>query len=262
MAPSFFGTRIERINSMSVLVRDFDEYLGNDCFKVWSDFDHYVTADTFTTTASNSGAAAVQDAAGGVLKITPSDATQVDNDETYVHSTHEMFKFATDKPLIFAARVRPVSNTIGSSNFIVGLKDAVAADSILDDGSGPAASYSGALFFAKDGGTTWWCESSIAGTQTTVDSGITVGNNAWDTLIIKTIPRSSTVTEVHFLIADGDVQPTEKGFTTPSGTQQFVAQTVTHTNATEMEICFGVKSGAANLTDYLDVDWVYCAQKR
>jgi len=249
---------------MAVLLHDFEEFLKNRTYFVWDDFDHYVTADTFTTTASNSGTVAVSDGVAGVVKLSPSDATQADNDETYMHGTTELFKFATDKPLFFACKVRPVSNTIGSSNYIIGLKDAVAADSILDDGGGPAASYSGAVFAKLDGGTYWVCESSIAGTQTTVTTTHTVGNNAWDILAIKTVPISSTQTEVHFFSADmqtnGDFTLTEVGKTTV-GTQ-IVAQTITHTSATEMEICFGVKSGAANLTDYLDVDWVYCAQER
>ncbi|MHC4445224.1 MAG: hypothetical protein ACYTA5_21710 [Planctomycetota bacterium] len=202
------------------------------------------------------------------MKIDPSDAenSQADNDETYLHGTTEAFKFATDKPLFFAAKVRPVANTIAGINVMVGLKDAVAADSIQDDGAGPAASYSGAVFFKEDGGTDWHCESSVSTSQTTVATGKTVGNNAWDILAIKTIPKSSTETEVHFFFADvqtdGDFTLTEVGKTTPSGTQQFVAQTITHTSATEMEICLACKNGTANNTQYLDVDWVYAAQKR
>ena len=249
---------------MSKLLHDFQEFMANDTFYVFDDFTHYVTADTFTTTATNSGTVAVSDGAGGVVRLTPSDGTVADNDETYMHGTTEIFKFATDKPMLFAAKVRPVAATIAEINCIVGVKDAVAADSVLDDGAGPAASYSGAVFCKVDGGTNWICESSLAATQTTVTTDHTVGNNAWDILVIETKPVSSTSTEVHFYSADletdGSYSLKEVG-KTASG-NYLVAQTLTHTSATEMEICFGVKNGAATNLNYLDVDWVYCAQRR
>ena len=249
---------------MAKLLHDFEEFIKNDTYFVFDDFDHYVTADTFTTTATNSGTVAVSDGAAGIVRLTPSDGTVADNDETYMHGTTELFKFATDKPMIFTAKVRPVSTTIAETNLIIGLKDAVAADSVLDDGGGPAASYSGALFAKLDGGTKWVCETSVSTSQTTVTSDHVVGNNAWDVLVIETKPISSTVTEVHFYTADvqsdGSFSLADVGKTT-AGTQ-FVAQTITHTSATEMEICFGVKNGAITNSNLLDVDWVYCAQKR
>jgi len=249
---------------MGKLLHEFQEFMANDTYFVFDDFDHYVTADTWTTTATNSGTIAVSDGVAGVVKINPSDGTEVDNDETYLKGTTEMFKFATDKPLLFAAKVRPVATTIASINLFVGLKDAVAADSILDDGAGPAASYSGACFAKLDAGTKWVCESSLAGTQTTVTTDHTVGTGAWDILVIETKPVSSTITEVHFYSADmetdGSFSLKEVGKTT-SG-DYLVAQTLTHTSATEMEICLGCKAGASSDGEYLDVDWVYCAQKR
>ncbi len=249
---------------MAKLLHEFQEYMKNDTFFVEDDFDHYVTADTWTTTATNSGSIAVSDGASGIVKINPSDGSEADNDETYLHSTAETFLFATDKPLLFAVKVRPLADTIASINLIIGLKDAVAADSVLDDGAGPAASYSGALFAKLDGGTKWVCESSISTSQTTVTTEHTVGNNAWDILIIETLPISSTLTEVHYYSADvqsdGSFSLAEVGKTAVG--KQIVAQTITHTNATEMEVCLGCKAGAGSDTEYLDVDWVYCAQRR
>lgn len=252
---------------MAYRVKDFEAYLKRDCFSIFDDFFHYVTADDFTTVAGDSGTVAASDAAGGVLVITASDATEGDNDQTYAKGTQEVFKFATDKPLFFAAKIKPWANTIASINPIVGLKDAVAADSMQDNGDGPAASYSGAVFFGADGTNYWQCEASIAGTQTpttAINTGKAIGNNAWDILVIETIPISSTQTEVHFFFGNeessGDVSLEEVGF--HSVNQRLVCPTITHTDATEMQICLGVKDGAANNGAKLYVDWVYAAQRR
>ena len=80
--------------AMTKLLHNFEQYLRNDTFFIFDDFDHYVTADTWTTTASDSGTVTVSDGVGGVVKIDPSsDGTnsQVVNDETYVESTTEIF---------------------------------------------------------------------------------------------------------------------------------------------------------------------------
>lgn len=252
---------------MGFRAHDFEEYLKSNTFFIWDDFDHYVSADTFTTTASNSGTVAVSDGVGGIVKINPSsDGTnsQAANDETYLHGTTEIFKFADGKPLFWAAKVRPVANTIGTIGLICGLKDAVAANSLQDDANGPADSYSGAVFFKDDSTTYWKCESSVSTSQTTVTTDKTVGNNAWDVLAILAIPNGTNTTEVHFFHADlqtdGDFELVEVGKTT-SG-EQFVAHTLNNNSATEMEVCCGCKAGTANNSQYLDVDWVYAAQLR
>ncbi len=252
---------------MTKLLHEFEPFLNNDTFVIWDDFNHFVTTDTFTSVLSDSGSVAVGDGVGGVAKINPSsDGTnsQVEDDQSYISTTTEIFKFLTDKPIFWAAKVRPVANTIATLGLICGLKDAVAADSLLDDEGGPAASYSGAVFYTTDSTTVWGCESSIAGSQTTVQSAHTIGNNAWDILAIAVLPISSTISEVHFFSADletdGSFSLSEVGKET-SG-EQFIAQTITHTDATEMDICLGCKAGTANNSQYLDVDWVYTAQKR
>ncbi len=251
---------------MSKLLHDFEPFRYNDTFFVWDDFDHYVTADTWTTTATNSGTIAVSDGVGGVVKVYPSDAenSEGDNDETYMHGTTEIFKFATDKPLFVAAKVRPLANTIAGLNVMFGLMDAVNANDLGDNGTGPVSSYSGALISKLDGGTVWQCESSIATAQTTANSEHTVGNNAWDVLAILSLPVSATITELHFFSADvesdGSFHLSEIGKTT-SG-KEFVAQTITHTNAVEMELVLACKNGEADDSQWVDCDWFYAAQKR
>ncbi len=240
-----------------------DRYVptNRSVFGIEDDFDHYVTVDTWTTVASNSGTITVSDGAGGIVKIDPSSDggdSQADNDESYITTTTEMFKFAAGKPLVFEARIRPVANTIASINVMVGLIDAVAADSIQDAGAGPDASYSGAVFFKEYGETAWACESSIAGTQTTVRTNKTVANNTWTDLRIEFHQDIGTTSgTIHFFVDDEEVG---EDVTTSPGNK--IAQTVLLASATEMDICLGVKAGAANDSEYLDADYVSCFQQR
>lgn len=246
---------------MSKLLRDFEAFLGNDTHYIFDDFYHYITGDAFTTVAAGTNTCADTDAAGGELLLT---CSAEDEAQSYCKGTHEVYKFATDKPLFFATKVKPATKTILKGNWIIGLKDAVAGDSIQDAGAGPAASYSGAVFYKADGATVWGCESSLAGTQTTVATAHTVGNNAYDILAISTIPLTSTLTEVHFFSADvqtdGSYSLAEVGKT--SSGETFFAQTLTHTSATEMQVCFGAKAGGTTENCRLFVDWVYAAQRR
>ena len=252
---------------MTFLVHDFEEHLKNNTFFIFDEFDHYVTADLWTTVADNSGTITVSDGVGGVVVIDPSDGTQADNDQTYMVQTTETFKFATGKPAFFACKVLPVSNTIGSANFIAGFKNAVAAEQLADDGAVPVVTGSGAFFYKLDGGTKWVTTAFADGTES-VTNGVTtdhtVSNNTYDVLVIEVIPVSSTTSDVHFysadLESDGDFSLLERGLRTNG--KQFVAQTITHSSATEMEVFFGVKEGAANLTTEFHVDWAYMAQLR
>ena len=262
---------------MAYRVKDFEAYLKRDCFSIFDDFFEYTSGDQFTTVGGDSGTCAAVDAdsatstfatmtdlQGGILQIDPVADAETDNHQVYAESKFEVFKFATDKPLFFAAKVKPVANTIASVNLMIGLIDGVADDALQDTGAGPKASYSGAVFFAADGTNYWQCESSIAAAQTTVNTGKAIGNNAWDVLVIETIPISSTTTEVHFFFGNeestGDVSLVEVGKTTVN--ERLVAQTITHTNATQMQIVLGAKDGVINNGLKLFVDWVYAAQRR
>lgn len=220
---------------------------------VFEDFNHYTTAEDFTTVASDSGTIAHTDAAGGVIQILPSDSSRVDNDETYLKGTAETFKFANNKPIFFEALVQFTEAATDDANVIVGLKDAVAADTLLDDGGGPAASYSGVVFFKVDGGTKWNVESSLAGTQITTLTEVTAGGAAYQRLRIEVIPVSSTIAEVTFFI-DGVACRDANGVT--------IKHSLTYTSATEMQICIGMKQGSSTVIESLLVDYVMAFQKR
>lgn len=210
----------------------------------------YVTATQgVTAILTDSGTAVVQDQVGGVIDLAASDGTIADNDEAYLHSSFELVKFANNKPIWFEARVALVADTGDVANVIVGMLDAAAANALLDNGGGPPASYSGAVFYKVDGETAWKAEVSIAGTQTAV--ALTApgrpGTDTFQKLAIEFIPTSSTVATVNFYI-DGVLV----GSTT----------TFTYTSATEMDWIVGVKNGDGTTNMTLSVDYVNLRQVR
>lgn len=224
-------------------------------FGVDEDFLHYVSTHRFTTIATDSGTATVGDAVGGILALAASDGTVADNDECYIKGVSEVYKFAASKPLFIRGRLQFTEANTDDANIIFGLMSAVAANALLDNGAGPAASYSGCVFFKVDGSTVWQAESSLAGTQTTTTlnaagsrDGIakTAGGSSYQTLEINWVPNDSTTGDFTFFI-DGVLVAKHKG--------------VTYTSATEMQIVAGVKNGDTNM-ETLNVDYISAWQVR
>lgn len=240
---------------MPPLVKDLDPLDWADSFGVFEDFLGDVSVDNVVITASDSGTGLCGDAVGGILALVASDGTVADNDETYAESPNEVFKFAANKPIDFMARVQFTEANTDDANVIVGMKDAVAADTILDNGGGPAASYSGMVFFKVDGGTKWQVESSIAGTQSTNTTTVTAGGSAYQLLEASFRPVSSTVGEITFKIDGQECRDNSVTGNPP------IKHYVTFASATEMQLCAGVKNGAANL-ETLNVDFWAARQKR
>lgn len=222
--------------------------LGRQQMSYFDHFEYFVSGDRFTDTSADTGAAvAMTDAAGGVLTLTTG---ATNNNECYLHTTKEVFLFAAGKPLYVEAKVKFTEANTDDANVLVGIMDAVGADSILDDGAGPKASYSGACFFCVDspsGTKVWNVESSLGGTQTTtvltalnslnkIDN--VPGGGTWQALGISFVPINSTTGEIVFTI-DGVV---------------VAKHTITYTSATEMMQVVGVKAGGAN-SEVVSVDY-------
>ena len=219
------------------------------------DFQDYLSGGRFTSVLTDSGTVAAGDAAGGVVTLTPSDGTVADNDEAYMKSTQEVFKFAAGKPLVAECRLKFTEANTDDANVAFGLKDAVAANSILDDGGGPAASYSGCVFFKTDGDTVWNAESSNGATQKTDNLVNTVsldkltktaGGGVYQTLKIEATPNGGGLIDFAFYI-DGALVARHKDRS--------------YSSATEMQLFVGVKNGGANLETVL-VDYIRCHQVR
>lgn len=202
---------------------------------------------TFNTTATTGAYAIVEDgtpaqlqidAANGVLSLATG---ATNNDEAYVSSIAENWLFAASKPVWFEARVSLAEANVDDANIIVGLSDTVAADSLLDNGAGPMASYDGAVWFKVDGGTVWQFETSNAGTQVTTASAGAFTTATWYRLGFVFDPADGTT---------GIVTPFLNG---TAGT----AQNITLAGLEEMHILLGAKAGGSNaetlLVDYVQV---------
>jgi hypothetical protein len=214
--------------------------------------------------ASNAGTATISDGVNGVLALSPGAA---DNDEIYLCTSTELFKFLDQKPFYMEARLYWAEAATDDANVAVGFKDAVAADSILDDGGGPAASYSGAMFFKTDGSTTWQVETSVGATQTTktldadgaIDKTVHRAGNAsggavYEILRIEVHPYTSTQVRIEFYIgrqtatSDWNLQHVRTIYQTLAG-------------ATEMQAFIGLKNGSAN-AETINIDYLACGQLR
>lgn len=219
------------------------------------DFTEYVSGDLWTTLASDSGTVALQDSSPPEVLISPSDGTVADNDETYIHTTKELFLFADGRPIIVEVRLQFAEQNTDDANIIFGLMSGVAADALQDNGAGPAASYSGALFFKEDGETVWSVENSIAGTQKTTqltsdnsESGDdeTAGQSAFQTLRVESRPVTSTKHDVLFF-RDGKLVAKHKD--------------QSYSSATEMAVIIGAKNGGGN-HEQLNVQYCFAYQLR
>ena len=222
-------------------------------FGLFDDFTEYADTQRFTKTAADAGSSVALDASGvgGVLQLATG---ATNNNEAYVESTAELFKFAADKPLRLDARVQFAEAATDDANVIVGVMDAPGANTLIDDGGGPKASYSGAVFFKEDGQTVWSAESSLGATQTTTQltaahsldgAAHTAGGSSYQDLSIEFQPNTSTEGEVRFWINDVLV----------------AKHSISFGSATEMTVFAGVKAGGAN-SETLNIDYMSCMQLR
>lgn len=223
----------DALSGLGTNITFFDDFLN---------YDSTATVGDWVDSVSDAGTIAATDANGGVLSAATG---ATDNNETYVSSTHEIFKFQTTKRLFFEARVKLTEANVDDANIIVGLSDTVAADSLLDDGAGPMASYDGAVFFKVDGGTVWQFETSNAGTQATNTSVGAFTSGSWHKLGFLYEYNDGVTANVTPLV-DGT-----------AGT----AKTLTIAGLAEMHILFGAKAGGGNAETLL-VDYIHVAAER
>lgn len=220
-------------------------------FSHWEDFYHYTTAEDFTTVVSDLGTAAASDAHGGVLVILPSDASVTDNDEGYVRTTHEIFKFDADNTIRVAALLQFTEGATDDANVIFGLMDAAGPDALQDNGLGPKASFSGAVFYKVDGQVYWRVRSSVGTTNTdTALTTHTAGTAAgvWTLLEIEVRAIALTRVEITYRINEQLVLDPAAGYAKP------LLHTLDATSATEMHLVVGMKNGAATTVETLRVD--------
>lgn len=215
----------------------------------FDDFEWMVTAHRWTSVLTDSGTATVGDAANGILALVPSDGTVADNDEAYLRTTAELFLFAANKPIFAEARLQFTEANTDDANVMFGFASATAANHLQDNGAGPLASYSGAVFFKVDGGTNWNVEKSIGATQVTAEltatnsltkAAIAAGGASYQTLRIEVEPHGGGSMDVTFFV---------------DGVCVYKIKDTTYASATEMHLMAGVKNGDTNL-ETLNIDYI------
>ena len=216
------------------------------------DFDHFITADRFTATASDGGGVTETDGAGGLVTIDTSDSTAGDNDETYLLTSNEIFLLAANKPISFETYIKYAEANTDDANVAVGVCDAVAADTILDDGAGMKATFDGAVIYKVDGGSVWRCMSSNGTTRTDSISTTTAGGSSYQKLVIKIDHYNTTNCTITYHV-DGVQLEDSNGV--------LIEHKVLYASATEMNAFIGVKNGGAN-EETVVVDYISCLQKR
>jgi len=230
-------------------------------FVLDDDFFYYVTADKWTTTASNSGTVATSaTTVGGSITISPSDGSVTDNDETYIESTVRAFKFADDKPCGCYVEGTFTEPAAADANWILGFIESIGADTILDDGAGPPADYDGAVFVKVDGGTNWVVETSIGTTQTTTTTNITASSTSKQRFMIKCRPVTSTKYEVTFWHAIGTTAPLMQCKDNTNGLP--IVHTLTLFSNAVMNFGVGAKNGADSNHAVVLLDYVCAWQTR
>ena len=188
------------------------------------------------------GATGAADGLGGWLNVVTGGT---DNNETYLASIPESFIFATDKKLVFKCRITPTEANTNACNWIIGLSDTVGANTLQDDGDGPAASYDGAVFFKVDGDLNLGFETSNAASQTTTAAASTI--------------TSGTTVNLAFVYDynDGTTATVTPYINGTAGT----AHSITISGLQEIHILIGVKAGSGN-AETLPVDYIAVAQER
>lgn len=223
----------------NVAFESFSDFIGTPC----DDTTNIPTGWALVADAGSTGGQTLADAVGGTLAIYPDGD---DNDEAYLSSRNEIFKFAASKPMWFEARVRLNENggTAGKSGFICGVSDTVAANSLVDGGT-LMTSFDGALFVKEETTAKIDFVGSNAGTQDNDELADWV-DGTWYRLGFVFDPGNGTT---------GTLTPYING-------TAYTAQDITLSGLEEMHIVFGAKMFATTTEASFEVDWYRALQIR
>lgn len=226
---------------MSKLIEFPDPYRNRRQHTIWDDFHWFISPHMWTVTATDAGVTTPLDAANGVVQFFASDGTVADNDEIYVKTTNEVFKLADDKPLTIEARLKFTELNVDDANVVlVGVADAVAANTIVDDGAGLKTSFSGAAIYKVDGSNVWKCVSSVGATQTISTSGKSSISTGYQSGRIEFKPLTAALCQVTFFVDNGDGTGWDL-LRDANGVP--IIHTIDMTSTTEMNLFVGVKNG-------------------
>ena len=241
---------------MMGLLRTPQGFIGRN-FWGWRDnFSEYTTAKTWTTVTTNSGTSVPGNFTPGGLLFTTG---TTNNNYQYIYGTNANFLYIADKPAVVECVHKYTEVATNSANVGFGFSDSVVAGSLVDDGAGPAASFSGAMIYKVDGGSVWKFCTSIGSTQTISTSTTTAGGAVLQRLKIE-IKYVNGVAEVSpWVFSVSQLGTSTSAFTggqlLDSTTLKPIKHVVTAASiasAAQMTPWFGVKAGtAAAQTAYL-----------
>jgi hypothetical protein len=222
-----------------------------DTFYIFDDFFMDQTDLTWIDVATGTGTATVGDAANGVMALVNSAAA---NDELYLGSANESFLVAAGKPLYFRARLQFAEANTDDAAVVAGFADGVAADLIVDGGTGlkTTGNYF-VIFKVKD--ETVWRAACRNGTAVDNDVSSVTANSAAGTYnVLEVIVNDFSATEVSVVYkVNGAFLLKTDG--TPIKHRRLIA------SSTEMKAVVGIKNGAA-FAETLNVDYIYAHRLR
>jgi hypothetical protein len=225
-----------------------------------NDIRTMVVVDHFTSdqsdlwaidTVTDTGTVLIGDEAGGVVTLTPSDGTVADNDEAYIATPNELFRYLAANEIYGTCRLKFAEVTAAIVNVAFGFQNAVGANSIIDDGAGLKVSGSTLAIYKIDGEAVWRCVSACNGVATVSVSTSPAVAATWYEPEIFCLDHDGVTMLVSFKV-DGRPLKDANG--------QDIRHKVAIASSTEMSMFAGVKLGAITNNDALKLDWWYGAQ--
>lgn len=220
-------------------------------------FDDMFNLDTVRWTTvddSGTGTNTADAIAGGQVTVKTAAS---DNDYHFLRSATAAWLFAAGKPLWFEARFALTEANTDDANLLFGLSSVIDGTVLGDDGAGPAASYSGALFFKVDGTMKLQFETSNAGTQVTNATLKTFVSDNFYRVGFHFDPGNGVTGRINPWIYDdvaGSYLNTVKS-------ANDLGHDITLASLAQMNVIFGVKAGGAN-AEQLRVDYIRVVQQR
>lgn len=213
-------------------------------------FTDWFNLDTVAWTSVDDGTTGTNTAnatPGGEISVVTAGA---DNDIHCLKSTAAVFKFAANKPLWFEARFSLTEAATNAANIVFGVSSVVDATILGDNGAGPPANYSGALFFKVDGVMSLQFETSNATVQVTNASLLTFVSGRTYRVGFAFDPADGTTGVVRPYVVDETA-----GTITNVAAGRDLGHKIALASLASMNAIFGCKAGGAN-AETLKVDYV------
>jgi hypothetical protein len=217
-----------------------------DVVKIDNDFTDDQSDISAVDTVTDSGTVLMGDDVNGIATLTPSDVTIADNDEAYLATPNETFKYGTNRCIYGRAKLQYTEVTATIANVAFGFQNAVGANSIIDDGAGLKVSGSTLGIYKVDGGAVWKCVSACNGVAT-VSTSTAAALAATDYVLeIEATDWDGVSMQVCFKV--------NTEYLKDSTTGDIIRHKVPIASATEMQMFVGIKLGAITNNDTLLLD--------